>query len=380
MSEQQQRSDFPTPAFFNKDTLLTIWRDPGSDFAAAGFCLENCTGQEIRRDTLRVNGRYASVAASFALNQFSDTSFLFVFRTSDKSYLRIYNAQRAVLREIVLPDSIFSSGDVNIYKEDDTSFYLKGNKLQKYSALLKEIGTAEDGSIFKLLGNDDFYYVSPDYYLSGFGGLEIVSYSAVCHHYNVPGQSSIRIVDYAINPQAFVLAGGYFLAIYPYEGKYLYSLYNVHGKISGPAELFADENYIKDIMVTESGNKVLFTWADNRDGDYDIWGRIYDKTNLIDGINQQKNPITGKNPVLSPNYPNPFNPTTMIEYYLPARMAVNLRIYTVLGQQVEVLCSGEQEQGMHRVAFNAGHLPSGIYIYQLTAGKFCQTKKMLFLK
>jgi len=90
---------------------------------------------------------------------------------------------------------------------------------------------------------------------------------------------------------------------------------------------------------------------------------------------------------LEQNYPNPFNPSTVISYQLPVTSKVTLKIYNVLGNEVATLVNEELPAGNHEVAFNAvshsgevRNLPSGIYFYQLRAGTFIQTNKMVYLK
>jgi len=84
------------------------------------------------------------------------------------------------------------------------------------------------------------------------------------------------------------------------------------------------------------------------------------------------------------NYPNPFNPTTRISYSIPGKVethhGVSLRIYDALGRQVVTLVKEEKEAGYHSVDFNAREIPSGVYFYQLNAGNFVGTKKMLLLR
>ncbi len=82
--------------------------------------------------------------------------------------------------------------------------------------------------------------------------------------------------------------------------------------------------------------------------------------------------------VLMQNYPNPFNPTTTIKYGITERTFVELKIYDILGREVEVLVNEEQDAGYYDVIFKASILPSGVYFYQLKAGdpstnsgKFC---------
>lgn len=88
--------------------------------------------------------------------------------------------------------------------------------------------------------------------------------------------------------------------------------------------------------------------------------------------------------ILSQNYPNPFNPRTVISYQLPVNSNVTLKVYDVLGNQVATLVNEYKPYGKYEIEFDAltgiGHLASGIYIYQLKAAEFVETKKMLYLK
>jgi hypothetical protein len=80
------------------------------------------------------------------------------------------------------------------------------------------------------------------------------------------------------------------------------------------------------------------------------------------------------------NYPNPFNQETSIKFDLPSPVKVNLVIYNTIGEKLTELINRHLDAGTYRVEFNAGNLPSGIYFYQITAGDFVQTKKMILLK
>ncbi len=84
--------------------------------------------------------------------------------------------------------------------------------------------------------------------------------------------------------------------------------------------------------------------------------------------------------ILSPAFPNPFNPTTQTSFALPKAGEVSLRIFNLLGQEVVTLVHGMRSAGMHAVTFDGSTLPSGIYFYRLQAGNFVQTQKMLLLK
>ncbi|GAB6281781.1 MAG: hypothetical protein STSR0008_05220 [Ignavibacterium sp.] len=89
--------------------------------------------------------------------------------------------------------------------------------------------------------------------------------------------------------------------------------------------------------------------------------------------------------VLNQNYPNPFNPSTIIKFGLPVQSQVVLKIFNVLGQEVQTLYNGTLEAGYHNFDFNAKNLTTGMYIYTINAEgsngeKFSEVKKMLLVK
>jgi len=85
---------------------------------------------------------------------------------------------------------------------------------------------------------------------------------------------------------------------------------------------------------------------------------------------------------LHQNYPNPFNPSTTIGFQVPGAAAswVRLAVFNLIGQEVAVLVNGMRNAGSHVVTFDADNLPSGIYVYQLTAGGFSSTRSMVLLR
>jgi hypothetical protein len=88
---------------------------------------------------------------------------------------------------------------------------------------------------------------------------------------------------------------------------------------------------------------------------------------------------------LKQNFPNPFNPVTTLRYDLPENGHVNITIYDMLGRQVKTLINQIQDAGYRSVIWDATDdygkpVSAGIYLYQIQAGDFIQTRKMVLLK
>jgi hypothetical protein len=83
---------------------------------------------------------------------------------------------------------------------------------------------------------------------------------------------------------------------------------------------------------------------------------------------------------LQQNYPNPFNPSTTFKYSIAKQSSVLIRIYDLIGNEIETLVNEEKPVGTYELTWNANNLPSGVYFYQLQAGDFVETKKMILMK
>ncbi len=122
-------------------------------------------------------------------------------------------------------------------------------------------------------------------------------------------------------------------------------------------------------IVAESGNH----------GDAKFW---FDDIQIVGSvINSIEQP--GDTPIeftLKQNYPNPFNPSTTISFTLAGTQYTSLKVYDLLGREVSVLVDEVRSIGNHEVRFDASALSSGVYLYELRAGDFVQTQKMLLVK
>ena len=139
---------------------------------------------------------------------------------------------------------------------------------------------------------------------------------------------------------------------------------------------------LTDTTVTLSKLKEnkIYTWsvmALNTYGNSGLAEPFKFKTQLSSGITNESVPTSY---VLNQNYPNPFNPTTQISFSIPESGFTVLKIYNMLGQQVDELISKNLNVGNYSVEFNASGLPSGVYVYVLQSGSHIISKKMMFIK
>ncbi len=83
---------------------------------------------------------------------------------------------------------------------------------------------------------------------------------------------------------------------------------------------------------------------------------------------------------LDPAYPNPFNPTTTIEFSIPQTEFVTVKVYNLVGHEITTLINDELSTGNHNIKWDGSHQPSGLYFIQIESGSFIKTRKMVLLK
>ncbi len=109
----------------------------------------------------------------------------------------------------------------------------------------------------------------------------------------------------------------------------------------------------------------------------EINGVVFGDSTLL-GVNDTQISLTKF--LLFQNYPNPCNPLTKIKYQTGSREFVIIKVYDMLGQEIETLVNEEKPAGMYELNFNGSGLASGVYLYKMTAGEFVQTKKIILLR
>jgi hypothetical protein len=100
----------------------------------------------------------------------------------------------------------------------------------------------------------------------------------------------------------------------------------------------------------------------------------------ITSVEIEQRPTVATTFALAQNYPNPFNPTTTIRYTLPKNEFVSVKIFNILGQEVQNLVNEQQTAGEYTIRFDASTLTTGVYFYRLQAGTFSDVRKMMLVK
>ena len=240
---------------------------------------------------------------------------------------------------------------------------------------------------------------------------------------------SIRTVDLSGGSETNIVSAGANPS-WSNNGKYIaYSdgnnIWKIKVKESGepqgsPVQLTSDEAGIVNGQPSWSNNDKTILFHSNRTtGDFDIWTVSaiggspllltgnpvygdYDPSYSKNGkyvayagftlaaspkhsVNNKESAIISENSLptdylLEQNFPNPFNPSTVIRYALPENANVNLVVYDILGREIAKLVNGEVDAGYHQILFDGSKLSSGIYFYKLTSGAFIKINKMLLIK
>jgi hypothetical protein len=126
--------------------------------------------------------------------------------------------------------------------------------------------------------------------------------------------------------------------------------------------------FVRSLCIS---NNYIFACPDTR-----VYRRLLSDLTAIQSVSNE----IPKQFSLSQNYPNPFNPVTSIEFRLPDRGSVKLRVYDVMGKEIQTLVKGEMNPGVYKTEWNAANYSSGVYFYTLVSGNFTETRKMVIAK
>ena len=133
------------------------------------------------------------------------------------------------------------------------------------------------------------------------------------------------------------------------------------------------------IQLPDSSGIYEINFPDSTHGwAFGIFGTILKYNGVVSGVYSENNTVYDFK--LFQNYPNPFNPVTIIRFRIKDSRYVTLKVYDVLGKEIETLVNEKKSPGTYEVTFDGSTLASGIYFYRMDAGNFIETKKMLIIK
>ena len=228
--------------------------------------------------------------------------------------------------------------DVNYYYADTVNHRFE-YWIWDDSSYSESLSIDEKGTVLYTIGQEDYYIYFP--------------YTLV--YTNIIDTIFAIISEGAIFEQIMQEADIYYWQLTKFAlkiGLYQQSVYNSHG-----THLIGYSQYLIAVRI----NNIFYG----------------DSTNLTD---VQESIQTVNDFQLFQNFPNPFNPSTTINYSVPKQSNVTIVIYDVLGRKISALVNEEKSIGNYTVEFNASFLSSGIYFYQMKVNDFVDTKKMILLR
>ena len=184
------------------------------------------------------------------------------------------------------------------------------------------------------------------------------------------GACSVYAIDVDSDSDIDVLSASYDdnkIVWYENDGSQNFTTHTITTSANGARSVYAiDLDGDNDVdVLSASGNDNKITWYENQ---------------IITGI-------VDNNPTQSPdefrlynNYPNPFNPTTHIEFDVKRNLHVILKAYDLLGHEVATLLDQQLQPGHYKTNFNAKDLQTGVYFYNIRMGEFQETKKMVLIQ
>ncbi len=361
---------------FSDNSFVTSWKIWKPDYKSIyGISFYDDNFNLIKNDTLLFGQDYDDNVFYSSLN---DSTFLINIRV-DNNILQLRN------KSGIIKEKEFERFE-SIFIEDENSFWIAtANSVtlfnDDFNAISETFAIPNIPVVY--LGNNNFVYLtrteSP--YFSGYFTYyaKIINVNGTIIKDEIPISST-----YSFNPdyKIFRLNDNSFGIIYPNGNEFLLNSYSITGKkIIEKVKIHSNSGDVKqNPAVLIYDNKVFFAWQDNRipENGFDIYFSQMDLGTLtsVERIDDQ----VPEEFALLQNYPNPFNPSTAISYQLSAQSKVELKIFDILGREVQTLVNEIQDAGNYKVTFDASKLSSGIYIYQIKAGNFIQSKKMNLIK
>lgn len=280
-----------------------------------------------------------------------------------------FNGNDFTTRTVTCPN-----GDpIILVTSEDRTYLIYLGSLTGRQKWIREFNLAKDTHL--LINNGYIYFLATRGYQDSYVYLEKIDL-----------RNGQKALSRAFNTSASDVAKQIILG----EDGNIYILFSSASKTSHLLFLNADDFKVEagyktsgDGVGFKMDNGFVYLFSNIYSGYNNVFSKVkVTKLLSIDIINDvgSYNLVSPNNFQLHQNYPNPFNPVTTIKYDLPQAAQVELAVYNIAGQKVATLVNEKQSAGEYSINWNATDFPSGTYIYQLKAGKFIQSKKMILLK
>ncbi len=285
---------------------------------------------------------------------------------------------------------------LRLLKNDDESVWFAfSNVLQLYSNHLEALTPEYNISAHLYLGSGKFLYTFNTKQYSGYpfsmrdeviGRILTASGDVIKNDFYLASD----VDEYAFA----AMLNNDFLLVYMQNNKIFARVFSDEGLAKTDSIMVHSDifTFRKHLSITLNQNKVFCVWSElhNPEFGYDIYGSVFDISLLV-SVDKNETDGSPESFYLFQNYPNPFNSTTKIKYTIPpvetGHAPSLLRIYDILGREIATLVNEEKPSGNYEVTFDASNLSpkgsmltSGVYYFQLRAGGFVDTKKMILLK
>jgi hypothetical protein len=305
-----------------------------------------------------------------------DTYFIVGLYKGFDIYLRKYNRNGDMLKEVFVGTTTYKNS-VKLRHATESSFLLSAYDYNLFLNFeLETVSPIYKPSVINYLGKT--YHLTTTYSGGALVG-QVFSFNGDSLTAQFYISASTAMEGYVLDR----LTDEYFLILFNSNGKIYLKTFSVTGNQIGDSILVHSDvpglRRLYKLLVNE--NKLYCVWSEARNPDkgYDVYCSIFE-LNFLPGLSNKPNTGLVNEFKLQQNYPNPFNPTTNIPFTTDKDGKVEIKIYNTLGEEVAKIFSGELPAGKHKVEFNAGNLPVGIYLCQLRLGLRAQTIKLMLLK
>ena len=376
--------------FFSDGWSVSVWYEekPDAYEQRIGFTIYN-QNFEMQKKIYLTSFQWSNTSISSHI--ISDSVFVIAFYDNKNFFVRLYNRDGEMQKERLLLSDVYHYS-ISIFKENQNSFLVSTYQYsQMFDNELEIISPQFSQYVSYYLGSLKMLSISTDDYSHLFGQIYNLDGSTITEKFLLATSSADFYFDRLNND--------YFAILFKINNKIFVKCFTSFGNQIGDSILIHSSltGWRKSPSFTVSDNKVFFTWSDarNTDNGYDVYCSIFNLSDLTDIEN--KNDVSEISDFkLYQNYPNPFNPSTKIRYTIPSvgtslmkfPQFVQLKVYDILGNEVTTLVDEYKPAGNYEVEFSAKggqavgdrQLASGIYYYQLKAGSFIQTKKLILMK